>query len=355
MRFGLFGSAQANSGDLPPETGQGFRDYLDFNVEAEALGFHSTLPGRAPFHRLEPGLRHADAADLPGDAHHHLARRFGRDRAAVAQSGAAGRAGGDARSRLRRPARFRHRQGLPAQRVHRVRDSARTEAEARFEEALEVITRSFRSRAALLASRPLLALRGHRGRAAAGAAAASAVLGRGRERRVDPQGRRARLQSHSRPVRRARGDRRAHRALPRASARRMATASIRCRSTVARQLYVAKDRADAEAALARQAMYTQRTVGVARAPDGQGRLARARLCGHGRGHRGQCALRHARRDLREARGARAGRRRLCPAHDLRRQGATAPLRARDHAGVFRLRRSWRARPLANRAPREPRA
>src|ERR1041385_8897383 len=43
MRFGLFGSAQADTGDLGPETGQGFRDYLDFSVEAEALGFHSTF------------------------------------------------------------------------------------------------------------------------------------------------------------------------------------------------------------------------------------------------------------------------------------------------------------------------
>src|ERR1700674_153313 len=43
MKFGLFTSAQANSGDLPPETGQGFRDYLDFNVEAEALGFHASF------------------------------------------------------------------------------------------------------------------------------------------------------------------------------------------------------------------------------------------------------------------------------------------------------------------------
>jgi len=43
MRFGLFCSAQANSNELGPETGQGFRDYLDFNVEAEALGFHSSF------------------------------------------------------------------------------------------------------------------------------------------------------------------------------------------------------------------------------------------------------------------------------------------------------------------------
>src|ERR1700733_3056117 len=43
MKFGLFTSAQANSGDLPPETGRGFRDYVDFNVEAERLGFHSSF------------------------------------------------------------------------------------------------------------------------------------------------------------------------------------------------------------------------------------------------------------------------------------------------------------------------
>ena len=59
------------------------------------------------------------------------------------------------------------------------------EAEARFEEALEVMTRALDLARALLASRPLLAVRGHRGRAAAGAEAASAVLGRGRQRSID--------------------------------------------------------------------------------------------------------------------------------------------------------------------------
>src|SRR6476646_7759264 len=43
MRFGLFCSPKADSGTFGPETGQGFRDYLDFNVEAEALGFHSSF------------------------------------------------------------------------------------------------------------------------------------------------------------------------------------------------------------------------------------------------------------------------------------------------------------------------
>jgi alkanesulfonate monooxygenase SsuD/methylene tetrahydromethanopterin reductase-like flavin-dependent oxidoreductase (luciferase family) len=43
MRFGIFGSAQAHRGDLGPETGQGFRDYLDTAAEAEAFGYVSSF------------------------------------------------------------------------------------------------------------------------------------------------------------------------------------------------------------------------------------------------------------------------------------------------------------------------
>src|ERR1044072_9247543 len=43
MRFGLFGSAQSDNSPLGPETGQGFREYLDFNVEGEARGFNSSF------------------------------------------------------------------------------------------------------------------------------------------------------------------------------------------------------------------------------------------------------------------------------------------------------------------------
>ena len=39
--------------------------------------------------------------------------------------------------------------------------------------------------------------------------------------------------------------------------------------TVARQLYVAKDKADTEAALIRQAEYTKRTVDISRMPGGK--------------------------------------------------------------------------------------
>jgi alkanesulfonate monooxygenase SsuD/methylene tetrahydromethanopterin reductase-like flavin-dependent oxidoreductase (luciferase family) len=43
MRFGLFGAAQAGSPLLGAPMGQGFHDFIDFNVEAEGLGYHSTF------------------------------------------------------------------------------------------------------------------------------------------------------------------------------------------------------------------------------------------------------------------------------------------------------------------------
>src|SRR5678809_1806430 len=43
MKFGLFGSAQARRGGADIDSAQGFRDFIDYNVEAEALGFSSTF------------------------------------------------------------------------------------------------------------------------------------------------------------------------------------------------------------------------------------------------------------------------------------------------------------------------
>ena len=43
MIFGLFGGAQATSTTLGAGVGQGFHDYIDFHVEADALGYHSTF------------------------------------------------------------------------------------------------------------------------------------------------------------------------------------------------------------------------------------------------------------------------------------------------------------------------
>jgi alkanesulfonate monooxygenase SsuD/methylene tetrahydromethanopterin reductase-like flavin-dependent oxidoreductase (luciferase family) len=43
MQFGLFGSAAARRGSPEFDSSEGFRDFIEYNVEAEALGFHSTF------------------------------------------------------------------------------------------------------------------------------------------------------------------------------------------------------------------------------------------------------------------------------------------------------------------------
>jgi alkanesulfonate monooxygenase SsuD/methylene tetrahydromethanopterin reductase-like flavin-dependent oxidoreductase (luciferase family) len=43
MKFGLFGSAQAQRGGTDVDSAQGFKDFVEYNVEAEALGYHSTF------------------------------------------------------------------------------------------------------------------------------------------------------------------------------------------------------------------------------------------------------------------------------------------------------------------------
>ncbi len=43
MRFGLFGSAQARRAGPDTDSSQGFREFIENNVEAEALGYYSTF------------------------------------------------------------------------------------------------------------------------------------------------------------------------------------------------------------------------------------------------------------------------------------------------------------------------
>jgi alkanesulfonate monooxygenase SsuD/methylene tetrahydromethanopterin reductase-like flavin-dependent oxidoreductase (luciferase family) len=43
MRFGLFGSAQARRGGPNDDSGAGFREFVERNIEAEALGYESTF------------------------------------------------------------------------------------------------------------------------------------------------------------------------------------------------------------------------------------------------------------------------------------------------------------------------
>jgi len=43
MRFGLFGSATARHGGPDVDSGQGYKQFVEYNIEAEALGYHSTF------------------------------------------------------------------------------------------------------------------------------------------------------------------------------------------------------------------------------------------------------------------------------------------------------------------------
>jgi len=43
MRFGLFGSATARHGGPDVDSGHGYRQFIDYNIEAEALGYHATF------------------------------------------------------------------------------------------------------------------------------------------------------------------------------------------------------------------------------------------------------------------------------------------------------------------------
>ena len=43
MKFGLFGSATARHGGPDVDSGQGYKQFVDYNIEAEALGYHATF------------------------------------------------------------------------------------------------------------------------------------------------------------------------------------------------------------------------------------------------------------------------------------------------------------------------
>jgi alkanesulfonate monooxygenase SsuD/methylene tetrahydromethanopterin reductase-like flavin-dependent oxidoreductase (luciferase family) len=142
------------------------------------------------------------------------------------------------------------------------------EAEARFEEAIEVIKRSWTSRTRFshhgrywqfedIVVEPPTAQRPHPPFWVAAASAPSI-------RRAAARGFNLILDQYAGPD--AIGERIA---LYRSEREAMGYTFDPMQVIVARQLYVANDEADKEAALARQAKYTQRTVAVSRAPDGK--------------------------------------------------------------------------------------
>ena len=267
MRFGLFGSAQADNNDLGPETGQGFRDYLDFNVEGEALGYHSsflvehhftgwnqvsaTLTLLTCLAMRTTTLRLGTAVTvLPW--HHPVLLA---EQAATVDLVSGGRLDfGVGKG-------YRHSEfkgfGIP-----------QGEAEARFEEALEVILRSWTTRERFshhgrfwrfedIVVEPPTAQRPHPPIWVTGGSPPSI-------RRAAARSFNLILDQYAAPD--AIGERIAlYRAEREASGHPFDPMQV----AVARQVYVAKNKADKEAALERLAKFTQRTVAVSRAPDGK--------------------------------------------------------------------------------------
>lgn len=267
MQFGIFGSAQASTADLPPETGQGFRDYLDMAVEAEALGYRSSFLVEHHF----TGWNQVSATLMLQTA---LAMRTSRLRLGTAvivlpwhnpvllaeQAATLDQISGG-RFDFGIGKGYRHNEfagfRVPMQ-----------EAESRFEESVEVMTRAFASRVRF----------SHRGRFWQFddivvepppvqkpqppfwvAAASDASI-----RRAARRGFNLILDQYASP-----GQLGARIALYRAERLAAGLPFHPMQVAVARQLHVADDKAEAAQALKRAAANTQRTVEVSRQPGGK--------------------------------------------------------------------------------------
>ena len=264
MKFGLFTSAQAHSGDLGPQGGHGFGDYLDFNVAAERLGFQSSFSVEHHF----SGWNQVSSTLMLLTA---LAMRTTRLRLGsavmvlpwhnpvlLAEQAATLDLLSGGRLDLGIGKGYRHSEFKGFQ-------IAPEEAEARFDEAVEVMIRAWTERNRF----------SHRGRfwqfedivvepapaqnphpplwvAAGSAASIRRAAARGFNLILDQYASTAQIAERI--------------GIYRAERKARSLGFNPMQVAVARQLYVASDEADKQAALARQAAYTQRTVDVSRAP-----------------------------------------------------------------------------------------
>jgi alkanesulfonate monooxygenase SsuD/methylene tetrahydromethanopterin reductase-like flavin-dependent oxidoreductase (luciferase family) len=265
MRFGLFCSPKADAPGFGPETGQGFRDYLDFNVEAEALGFHSSFSVEHHF----SGWNQASATLmlLTALAARTTTLRLGtavtvlpwHNPVLLAEQAATLDLLSNGRFDFGIGKGYRHSEFRGFQ-------IAPDEAEARFEEALAVMTRAFTSRARFshhgrffhfddIVVEPPPAQNPHppfwvaAGNPHTIARAASRGFNLILDQYASPQTLAERIGVYK-SAREAQG-----------------LAFNPMQVTVARQLYVAKNEADKQDALKRQAEYTQRTIASSRRPD----------------------------------------------------------------------------------------
>jgi alkanesulfonate monooxygenase SsuD/methylene tetrahydromethanopterin reductase-like flavin-dependent oxidoreductase (luciferase family) len=265
MRFGLFCSAQANSNTLGPETGQGFRDYLDYNVEAEALGYHSTFSVEHHF----TGWNQVSSTLmlLMALAMRTKTLRLGtavmvlpwHNPVLLAEQAATLDLISGGRLDFGIGKGYRHNEFVGF-------GIKQDEAEARFEEALEVIKRSWMTRERFshhgtywnfddIVVEPPPAQTPHppfwvgAGNPASIARAAERGFNLLLDQYASPQTLGERIGIFKK-AREAKG-----------------LAFDPMQVTAARQLYIAKDQADKEQALVKQAAFTKRTIDVSRAPD----------------------------------------------------------------------------------------
>jgi alkanesulfonate monooxygenase SsuD/methylene tetrahydromethanopterin reductase-like flavin-dependent oxidoreductase (luciferase family) len=265
MKFGLFGSAQADSRGHGPETGQGFRDWLDDNVEAEALGYRSTFLVEHHF----TGWNQVSATLMLLTA---LAMRTTRLRLGtavivlpwhnpvlLAEAAATLDLISGGRFDFGIGKGYRHSEFHGFQ-------IAPEEGQARFDECLALMTQAWTTRErfshrgqfwnfADIVVEPPPAQKPHPPLwvAAGSEASIRRAAARGFNLILDQY---ASAQALGERIAIYKAERAAH-----------GLGFDPMQVVVARQLYVAKDEADRQAALVRQAAYTQRTVDVSRAPD----------------------------------------------------------------------------------------
>jgi len=268
MQFGLFCSPKADAPGFGPETGQGFFDYLDFNAEAEALGFHSSFSVEHHF----SGWNQCSATLmlLMALAMRTRTLRLGTAVMVLPWHNPLLLAEQAATLDLLSGGRFDF--GIGKGYRHNEFKGFQVppeEAEARFEEALDVITRAFTTRTRFshqgrfwhfedVVVEPPPAQHPHppfwvaagnpHSIARAGERGFNLIL----DQYASPEALRERI------------------AIYKAAREAKGLSFDPMQVTVARQLYVAKDAADKQAALKRQAEYTQRTIASARAPDRKG-------------------------------------------------------------------------------------
>jgi alkanesulfonate monooxygenase SsuD/methylene tetrahydromethanopterin reductase-like flavin-dependent oxidoreductase (luciferase family) len=268
MKFGVFASAQAGSSEVSPETGHGFRDWLEFNVAAEALGFKSSF--LVEHHFTGWNQVSATLMLLTALAMRTTTLRLGsavmvlpwHNPVLLAEQAATLDLVSGGRFDFGIGKGYRHSEFHGFQ-------IAPEEAEARFAEAVELMTRAFTTRERF----------SHRGRfwhfegivvepPPAQKPHPPFWVAAGSEnsiRRAATRGFNLILDQYASPQQIAERI-----ALYKAECARNGLAFDPTRIAVARQLYVARNETDRQAALARQAAYTKRTVDVSRAPDRAG-------------------------------------------------------------------------------------